>query len=172
MIEDHEIQKIKSTLEQLLSKISADSFNVTIHVSDLNIKEFNGMPPQLLNLSVTLEEPRYLIGQNGQTLLDLERVAKMILCRKLQRNLPIALDINNYKKKKIDYLKTLARNWADEVSLTQRKKFLPPMPSYQRRIIHTELADRWDVTTQSEGEDLERCVVITPSISTFPGSGE
>ncbi|PIR71473.1 MAG: hypothetical protein COU43_02475 [Candidatus Nealsonbacteria bacterium CG10_big_fil_rev_8_21_14_0_10_37_25] len=74
----------------------------------------------------------------------------------------IDLDINGYKKKKLDYLKELARSLADEVALTKKEKNLPPMAAYERRIIHLELAGRSDVTTESIGEEPERRVVVRP----------
>ncbi len=36
------------------------------------------------------------------------------------------------------------------------------MNSYERRIIHTALVDYSKVTTVSEGEEPNRCVVIKP----------
>ena len=72
------------------------------------------------------------------------------------------LDINDYKNKKIEYLKNLAKESADEVFLVKKTKTLPPMSSYERRIIHEELSQRQDVTTQSQGEGDNRQVVINP----------
>ena len=74
----------------------------------------------------------------------------------------IDLDIQNYKKKKAEYLKELARSLADEVSLTKKEKNLDPMPAYERRIIHLELAERKDISTESIGEEPERKIVIRP----------
>ncbi|RLC39293.1 MAG: hypothetical protein DRH33_03225, partial [Candidatus Nealsonbacteria bacterium] len=72
------------------------------------------------------------------------------------------LDINQYKKNKIEYLNDLAKSTADEVALSKKEKILPPMPSYERRIIHLTLAEREDVQTESQGEEPERRVVIKP----------
>ena len=51
---------------------------------------------------------------------------------------------------------------ADEVVLTKKEKILSPMPAYERRIIHLELAERKDVSTESIDQGLERKVVIRP----------
>ncbi|MCD6402414.1 hypothetical protein J7L36_00985, partial [bacterium] len=74
----------------------------------------------------------------------------------------INLDINKYKKKKTEYLKELANSVADQVALTKKEKVLPPMQAFERRIIHLELADRSDVTTESIGKEPERRVVVKP----------
>jgi spoIIIJ-associated protein len=89
---------------------------------------------------------------------------KEILRKKIEEQFFIDLDINDYKKKKTEYLKEVARTTADDVSLTKKEKQLAPMPAYERRIIHLELADRSDVITESIGEEPERSVIVKPKI--------
>ena len=72
------------------------------------------------------------------------------------------LDINDYKKKKVEYLKDLAKDLADQVSLNKEEKVLLPMSSYERRIIHAELSKRTDVLTESQGDSFDRHIVIKP----------
>lgn len=111
---------------------------------------------------VKSEEPQILIGQGGQTLFEIQKLLRFIINKKLSANFYLNLDINDYKKKKTDYLREFAREAADEVALKKEEKKLPAMPSYERRIIHAELAQRSDVTTESQGEGLERFIVIKP----------
>ena len=67
-----------------------------------------------------------------------------------------------FVKKKMEYLKEIARSAADEVAINKTEKELPPMPPYERRIIHMEIAERTDVKTESVGEEPERRIVISP----------
>jgi len=108
------------------------------------------------------EEPQIVIGKNGQTLYLIQHLFKKILRKKIGADFFIDLDINNYKKRKIAYLKELATMAADEVVLTKKEKILEPMTSYERRIVHLELAKRKDVSTESRGEEPYRRVVIKP----------
>ena len=117
-----------------------------------------------VNVSLNLKEPRFLIGQNGQTLVSLQKILGIFLNKKLKENFYLNLDINDYKKNKINYLKKLAKDSADEAVFTKEKQILSPMPAYERRIIHMELSERKDVVVKSQGEGFERCVVIEPSI--------
>jgi len=117
---------------------------------------------QTVPINLKTEEPQILIGEGGQTLTEIQHLLKAILKRKIEENFYIDLDINDYKKKKKEYLKELARSAADEVTLTKKEKILPPMPAYERRIIHLELAERNDVTSESIGKEPERRVVIRP----------
>ena len=126
--------------------------------------EIEFLPPQELTLPINLktDEPQILIGEGGQTLVEIQHLLKAILKRKISEPFFIDLDINGYKKKKIEYLKELAKSIADEVALIKKEKSLASMPAYERRIIHLELANRQDVTTESIGQEPERRVIIRP----------
>jgi len=50
-----------------------------------------------------------------------------------------------------------------DVVKTKIKTRLGKMNAYERRVIHTKLADWRDVTTESEGEEPNRYVVIKPT---------
>jgi len=99
-------------------------------------------------------------------LAEVQRLLKVILKKQIIPEEPfyVDLDINDYKKKKIEYLKEVARTTADEVTLTKKEKHLPPMSAFERRIIHLELASREDIITESIGLEPERKVVIGPHL--------
>jgi len=151
MLSPSDLEKIKNITKEFFEKTT---FEVEI--------EFLPQKDLTLPIDLKVEEPQILIGEGGQTLTELQHLLKAILKRKIEENFYIDLDINNYKKKKTEYLRELARNIADEVALTKKEKTLSPMPAYERRIIHLELADRSDVTTESIGQEPERKVVIRP----------
>jgi len=116
-----------------------------------------------VDINLKLDEPQILIGERGQTLAEVQHLLRAVLRKQLgrsQEHFYINLDINDYKKKKAEYLKEIARTAADEVALTKKEKKLPPMPAFERRIIHLELAPREDVVTESIGQEPERYVVI------------
>ena len=140
-----------------IKKITKDFFEKTTFEVEIEL-----LPLQELTLPINLktDEPQILIGEGGQTLVEIQHLLKTILKRKIQEPFFIDLDINGYKKKKIEYLKELAKSVADEVALTKKEKSLAPMPAYERRIIHLELAGRQDVTTESIGQEPERKVII------------
>ena len=115
-----------------------------------------------INISVKAEDANILIGQAGETLLEIQHLIKTIINKTSKETVYIDLDINDYKKKKADYLKQLARISADEVSLTKRMKILAPMSAYETRIIHLELANREDIATESIGQGVSRKIIIKP----------
>ncbi len=116
-----------------------------------------------LSFNLLAKEPQIIIGEKGKTLIEIQKVLGKMLRKKLEEQVYLDLDINQYKKNKTKYLKELAQELANRVALEKRERPLFPMSAYERRIIHTELAGREDVTTESRGEGLERRVVIKPA---------
>jgi spoIIIJ-associated protein len=82
--------------------------------------------------------------------------------KKTEEPTQIYLDVNEYRKSKESYLKTLANSAADEVVLLKKEKELPPMPPRDRRIVHVVIQERGDLLSESRGEEPERKVVIRP----------
>lgn len=151
MLDKEEIEKIRQEIKKFFQKMTIE----------VEVDSFSQIE-ETFSVNVNTEDPQILIGEGGQTLLAIQRLLRVI-CRKIVPKIfYIDLDINNYKKKKIKYLRETARSLADEVALTKKEKILAPMPAYERRIIHLEIADRQDVTTESIGEEPERRVVIKP----------
>ena len=155
MIEQKDLDNIKKTVEEFFEKMTITVSNIDVSLSAEKNEEID-----VVDLDVKLEEPQILIGQGGQTLFEVQRLLKTILNKKLKSIFYFNLDINDYKKQKLEYLKNMAKNLADQVVLTKEEKILLPMSSYERRIIHAELAQRTDVITDSQGEGYDRHIVI------------
>lgn len=154
MLSQNNLETIKKTTEEFLEKMT---FEVAVDI----------LPPegQTVLFDIRTEDPQILIGERGETLTDIQHLLKLILRRKIgatEEPFYIDLDINDYKKKKIEYLKEVAKSAADEVLLTKKEKELPPMSSYERRIVHMELSEREDVVSESVGEEPERRIVVKP----------
>jgi len=153
MIDQNNINEIRETIEEFFEKTT---FEVEAEVLPFEEKT--------VPVKIKTEEPRILIGQNGQTLAEIQHLLKAILRRKIPEQFYLNIDVNDYKKKKTEYLKETAISLADEVALTKKEKMLTAMSAYERRIVHLELAERGDVTTESIGEEPERRIVIRPYI--------
>jgi spoIIIJ-associated protein len=144
------IKKIEEEVKEFFSKMG---FEVELKISR---KE------DVFKVDVQTKEFQDLIGEKGKTLFEIQHLLNAILKKKMGEEIFLDLDIGGYKEKKIKYLKELARSVADEVALTKKERILEPMPAYERRIIHLELASRSDVTTESIGKEPKRRVVIKP----------
>lgn len=162
MVNSEEIITIKEIAKELLEKMTIGGFEVNVESQKNSGEANNGSAEDIVSLNITLQEPQFLIGQNGQTLLSLQRILRIILNKRLKKLFYLKLDINDYQKQKIEYLKNLAKSLSDEAVLTKTEKLLPPMPSHERKIIHEELSQRQDVSTESKGEGLDRRILIIP----------
>lgn len=108
------------------------------------------------------EDAGLLIGRRGETLQALQFIVSMIVSRQLGRRCHINIDVEGYRARRIDRLRSLARRTASNVDESGQSLPLEPMSSFERRIVHMALADHTGVVTESDGEGAERRVVIHP----------
>jgi len=165
MLEQKDINKIKEAVEEFFEKMTIVSPIIEVSLSSVkpvDDKDLIKEDRDIINLDIKLNEPQILIGQQGQTLFEIQRLLRMVLNKKLQKVFYLNLDINDYKKKKIEYLKDLANELADQVALNKEEKVLLPMSAYERRVVHAELSRRTDVITESQGDGFERHITIKP----------
>lgn len=113
---------------------------------------------------VTVSGPQLapLIGRHGQTLEALDLLVNLMTARQLGRRVPVAVDAERYRERRRDALQALIRRVAGRVRRSGRPVSLEPMPASERRFIHTLLAEDPQLTTYSEGEGLERHIVVAP----------
>jgi spoIIIJ-associated protein len=102
-----------------------------------------------------------LIGKHGQTLDALQYLANRVANKHQDGYVRVKLDTENYRARREDTLKNLAKNIAYKVKKTQKSVALEPMNPSERRIIHSALQGDAKVTTHSEGEEPYRKVVIS-----------
>jgi spoIIIJ-associated protein len=82
--------------------------------------------------------------------------------REMPDSEPVVLDIERYRARREESVGDLARRVADRAKQNQERIGLEPMQPFERRAVHTALADDPEVTTESEGEEPDRRVVISP----------
>ena len=75
----------------------------------------------------------------------------------------VVVDCENYRENREATLQNLAYKLAGKAVRYAEKIKLEPMNPYERRIIHAALSGRQDVTTESEGKEPYRYIVIVPS---------
>ena len=102
-----------------------------------------------------------LIGKRGQTLDSLQYLCSLVLNKDHKEDyLRVKLDTEDYRKRREQTLRSLAKNIAYKVKKTKKSVNLEPMNPYERRIIHASLQNDSQVSTRSEGDDPFRHVVI------------
>lgn len=155
-------KKIKEITDEFLKKTT---FETEVEILFLKSSEKlveTSQKDNIFFINLKTKEPQILIGEKGETLLEIQHLLRVILRKQInvEELFYIDLDINEYKKKKAIYLKEIVREIVEEVVLTKKEKILPPMSSYERRIIHLELSGYPNITTESIGQEPERRIVI------------
>ena len=116
------------------------------------------------DMKITLEGEAagMLIGHHGETLDALQYLANLSANKGDDKDdySKITVDIENYRTKREETLRTLARRMAGRVLKNGRNMTLEPMNPYERRIIHSEIQNIEGVTTYSIGSDDNRKIVI------------
>ena len=103
-----------------------------------------------------------LIGKNGRTMSSMQQLLRQTIKNKLNIKINIILDVEEYKIKQQKNIERLAVKLAKDVIRTNIEVKMDSMNSYERRLVHSRLADFDGVKTESTGEEPNRCVVIKP----------
>ena len=115
-----------------------------------------------INFAIESSDNPLLIGKDGKCLDAILTLLKVYIQRISNDSVMVGLDIGGYRANRKRQLEVLATKTAKEVAKTKIEVKLKPMNAYERKIIHEKLADWRDVYTESEGEGLDRALVIKP----------
>ena len=112
------------------------------------------------DIAVSGEGLGLLIGRHGDVLDAVQHLAGLAANHGRSGYYRITVDIENYRAKRAETLRQLARRMAEKTLKYRRNNTLEPMNAYERRIIHTEVQGIEGVTTYSIGSDADRRIVI------------
>lgn len=152
MAESSKIEVVEKTARELMGRLG-----VSAQVSVAADGEGN------VQANLSGSDLGILIGYHGETLSSLQLILNLMLYRRLGEWQPVFLDIGGYKKERQGKIEGLAQRTADRVRFLQTPVTLPPMPAFERRLVHMILAEDISVKTESSGEGGERRVVVKPS---------
>ena len=102
-----------------------------------------------------------LIGFHGDNLQSLQILLSGLKV-KGEGALRLFIDVDGYKANRNQAIIDLANKTAEQAIKIERNIHLDRMNAYERRIVHTTLQEREDVTTESTGEGEKRHVVVKP----------
>ncbi len=114
----------------------------------------------VLLIDIEGDDLSILIGHRSEVLNALQYISSLIIGKRLNRWMPVTLDVQGFRARRERVLRQLARKMADQAVHTGRRQVLEPMPSNERRLIHMELRDHAMVATESTGEEPNRKITI------------
>lgn len=101
-----------------------------------------------------------LIGRRGETLDAIQHLANYALNHDSSKRTRISVDAENYRGKREETLRQLARKMAAKAIKYKKNFTLEPMNAYERHVIHATLQDTPNVTTYSTGTEPNRRVIV------------
>ena len=155
--------------KELLAKVEDETIRYveqfvkdTLKAMDMDVEITSSIDKDgALYVDMKGENMGILIGKRGQTLDSLQYLANRVANKHQSAYVRVKLDTENYRARREETLKHLAKNIAHKVKRNRRPVILEPMNPYERRIIHSTLQSDPYVTTHSEGEEPYRKVVVT-----------
>ena len=155
--------------KELLAKVEDETIRYveqfvkdTLKAMDMDVEITSSIDKDgALYVDMKGENMGILIGKRGQTLDSLQYLANRVANKHQSGYVRVKLDTENYRARREETLKHLAKNIAHKVKRNRRPVILEPMNPYERRIIHSTLQSAPYVTTHSEGEEPYRKVVVT-----------
>lgn len=136
---------IKQTIEKILELIGLPHGEVTVD-------------DEYRRISLVIGDP--VIERNmPSVMLAFDHLINLIVKQK-QDGKGYVVDVNFYRKERERLITELSRAAAKKAIMNNTEVELPPMNAYERRIVHLEIMDRPELTTESRGEGKERRVVI------------
>lgn len=139
---------VHEKLQHLVSLLNLDGANVSFDEEKRTI-------------NILVDEGEWFKALIPGLIKDLKHLANL-MCKR-ENEAPYVVDVNNYRKERERLIVELAKAAAQKVVMTKAEVRLPPMNSYERRLVHMELSMRPDVKTESIGEGAERSVIVKAS---------
>ena len=150
LVEDPE-NPAKAFLENVVAEMG---LNVTIKVSK---------NAECVYCEIEGADTGTIIGKRGATLDAIQYLTSLVVNKDKPGYTRVIVDAENYREKREKTLEKLAFRLADKAVRTGKTVRLEPMNPYERKVIHTALQRRPEVTTRSEGEEPYRRVIIEAS---------
>lgn len=145
-------EQIALALRELLAKTGMD---LSVRVAGVN--------GRYANIELDGKDVGHLIGKHGEVLNALQYLTNIMVTQRFKNGVRVTLDGGNYRQRREASLKSLAERIASEVRARGQEAVLDALPAFERRIIHKAISEMEGVTTYSEGEEPNRCVVIAPA---------
>jgi len=115
-----------------------------------------------VELELDTEHSGIVIGYRGEVLTSIQLILSLMIQDNYEDWLPVRVNVNNYREQRAEALEKLAENTASRVKESGQALSLPNLSSYERRHIHNILSEIEGVESYSEGEGVNRILIIAP----------
>ena len=151
---------VKEVVSELLTRMGIGAAVRAVDNPSLLPTDDNDHPTMFID--VMGNDLGMLIGRRGDHLAQFQYIVNVICGKHVADGRRVVIDVEGYRSRREESLIGLADRVARQVSRSRRSIVLEPMPPNERRIVHLQLRDNPDVTTESSGEGHNRRVEVLP----------
>ena len=144
------------------SDIAADYLEELLDIADLDGDIDMDIDGDRAAVSIVGAELNNLVGENGKVLEALQELTRLAVYRETGERSRLMLDVSNYRANRKTELEEVGRKAVEEVKATGTPVRLDPMTPFERKVVHDVVAAA-GLTSESEGEEPRRRVVVQPS---------
>lgn len=141
--------------------IAADYLEELLDIADLDGDLDMDVEGERAAVSIVGDHLDALVGSDGDVLEALQELTRLAVHRETGERSRLMLDIGGYRADIRDKLVKLAQDAIADVRDEGEAVKLAPMSPFERKVVHDAVASA-GLTSESEGVDPARCVVILP----------
>ena len=114
-----------------------------------------------IDISDSGEDISRVIGKLGANLESLQIILRHFVIRKFNVYIKVIIDADHYRQRRYGAIKAMAIDAAGSLEKSGDNVKLESMSPYERSVIHGLFEDDDSISTESEGEGRNRCVVLS-----------
>ena len=155
----HALKNRKHMIEQLQNIAETFFKTMGIEFSEILVQEESKW---IFFLKIMSSDSGIMIGQHWKTLSDIKMILKLLFSKKIQENIILHLEINDYLESKDKRLIEMVQVKLEYIKKVGGEIKLPELSSYERKKVHSYVSELWDekIYTRSEWEGKERRMFI------------
>ena len=128
--------------------------------AEATVSNING---RYVHIDIDGQDVGFLIGRRGEVLNSIQYIMNVLSARHHNNGVRVVVEGDNYRQRRADALSDMAKRIAAQVLERGEEAVLDALPAFERRVIHQALVEIEGISTYSEGEEPDRCVVIAPA---------
>jgi spoIIIJ-associated protein len=155
----------RQTVQGPLGEAAAEALGRTLALvdHDVNGRVFDGEERLLVEISG--RESRYFLEEHGKALFALEHLLPKLVRGLCGERVFLKVDCDHFREDREEELRELALEVAEDVIANGKPETLDWLNPAERRVVHVTLADRPEVTTESEGTGYLKRLTVFPADS-------
>jgi spoIIIJ-associated protein len=142
--------------------VAADYLEGLLDIADLDGDIDIDVENDRASVAITGGKLSNFVGDRGEVLDSLQELTRLAVQTATGERSRLMLDIDNFRSNKKDELTKMAKDVAEEVKSSGESVKLKPMNAFERKVIHDTIQSL-GLTSESEGEEPNRCVVVLAS---------